>query len=138
MNPQFKAGDIVRSIVAIDIVILEASEQKQAYYGFDSNRTYIIPYKDESIYTKVGEFPLHAIDETIVKAKESYMDLQTQVNIAVQLLDTTVKADGKPTLYIRSEIYVDKNKSTVYVKYSDCTISILDLCKDYGVNKNGI
>lgn len=144
MKPKFNRGDIIRSASGTTWIVVQASDRTGAYYGFNASGTYGLPYEQQVAFTKIGEFPMNTIEEAIDNAKNQFMDLQTQVNIAVELMDKFLDADGKDTLLVLKDMRVDKNANVVFVQCStgggkpNRWVTVVDLCEEYGINKYGI
>lgn len=144
INPKFKRGDIISSDYGNAFVIALADDETQWYFGFSHNTTYKMPYGQQGNYTKIGEFPIDTIEDAISNAKNQFIDLQTQVNIAVSLMGRFLEVDGKNTLLVLSDMRVDKDKNIVYVLCStgggkpNTWKSVVKLCEDYGVDKHGV
>ena len=144
MKPKFKRGDIISSESGNTWIVAQASDSTGCYFGFDANSTYTLPYERQDNFTKIGEFPITLIEEAIDNAKNQFIDLQTQVNIAVQLMDKFLEANGKDTLLVLKDMRVDKNTNVVFIQCStgggkpNTWKTVIDICEEYGVNKYGI
>lgn len=144
IKPKFKRGDIISSESGNTWIVAQASNSTGCYFGFDANSTYTLPYERQDNFTKVGEFPMNTIENTIDDAKRQSLDLQTQVNIAVYLMGKFLDADGMDTLLVLQDIRVDKDKNIVSVRCSDGIsrpdkwMSVVDICEEYGVNNYGV
>lgn len=144
MKPKFKCGDIISCESGNTWIVAQASNNTGCYFGFNANSTYTLPYERQDDFKKIGEFPMNTIKDAIADAKRQSLDLQTQVNIAVNLMGKFLDADGMDTLLVLQDIRVDKNKNIVSVRCSDGIsrpdkwMSVVDICEDYGVNKHGV
>lgn len=144
MKPKFKRGDIISCESGNTWIVAQASDSTGCYFGFNANSTYTLPYERQDNFKKIGEFPMNAIENAIDNAKRQSLDLQTQVNIAVNLMGKFLDADGMDTLLVLQDIRVDKDKNIVSVRCSDGIsrpdkwMSVVDICEDYGVNKHGV
>lgn len=144
MKPKFKRGDIISSESGNTWIVAQASNDTGCYFGFNENSTYTMPYERQDNFKKIGEFPLQSIKDAIDDAKRQSLDLQTQVNIAVNLMGKFLDADGMDTLLVLQDIRVDKDKNIVSVRCSDGIsrpdkwMSVVDICEDYGVDKHGV
>lgn len=144
MKPKFKRGDIISSEFGNTWIVAQASDSTGCYFGFNVNSTYTLPYERQDNFKKIGEFPLQSIRDAIDDAKRQSMDLQTQVNIAVSLMDKFLEANNKDSLLVSTDMRVDKDKNIVSVRCSDGIgrpdkwMSIVDICEDYGVDKHGV
>lgn len=143
MKPKFKCGDIISCESGNTWIVAQASNSTGCYFGFNANSTYTLPYERQDNSKKIGEFPLKTIKDAIDNAKLQSMDLQTQVNIAVNLMGQLLEEDDA-LLLVLSDIRVDKDKNIVFVRCSDGIgrpdkwVSIVELCEDYGVNRDGV
>lgn len=144
MKPKFKRGDIISSKFGNTWIVAQASNSTGCYFGFDANSTYTLPYERQGNFTKIGEFPMNTIKDAIGDAKRQSLDLQTQVNIAVNLMGKFLDADGMDTLLVLQDIRVDKDKNIVSVRCSDGIgrpgkwMSMVDICEEYGVDNHGV
>lgn len=144
MTPQFKRGDIISCESGNTWIVAQVSNDTGCYFGFNENSTYTMPYERQNNFKKIGEFPINSIKDAIDDAKRQSLDLQTQVNIAVNLMGKFLNADGMDTLLVLQDIRVDKDKNIVSVRCSDGIgrpdkwMSIVDICEEYGVSKHGV
>lgn len=144
MKPKFKRGDIISSESGNTWIVAQASNSTGCYFGFDANSTYTLPYERQYNFTKIGEFPMNTIENAIDDAKRQSLDLQTQVNIAVSLMDKFLEANNKDSLLVSIDMRVDKDKNIVSVRCSDGIgrpdkwMSVVDICEQYGVSKHGV
>lgn len=144
IKPKFKCGDIISCKSGNTWIVAQASDSTGCYFGFNANSTYTLPYERQDNFKKTGEFQMNTIKDAIADAKRQSLDLQTQVNIAVNLMGKFLDADGMDTLLVLQDIRVDKDKNIVSVRCSDGIsrpdkwMSVVDICEDYGVNKHGV
>ena len=144
IKPKFKCGDIISCKSGNTWIVAQASNSTGCYFGFNANSTYTLPYERQDNFKKIGEFPLQSIKDAIADAKRQSLDLQTQVNIAVNLMGKFLDADGMDTLLVLQDIRVDKDKNIVSVRCSDGIgrpdkwMSMVDICEEYGVNNYGV
>lgn len=144
MKPKFKCGDIISCESGNTWIVAQASDATGCYFGFNANSTYTLPYERQDNFKKIGEFPMNTIKDAIADAKRQSLDLQAQVNIAVNLMGKFLDADGMDTLLVLQDIRVDKDKNIVSVRCSDgigrpdAWMSVVDICEDYGVDKDGV
>ena len=143
MKPKFKCGDIISCESGNTWIVAQVSDSTGCYFGFNANSTYTSPYERQDNFKKIGEFPMNTIKDAIDDAKRQSLDLQTQVNIAVNLMGQLLGADDG-LLLVLSDMRVDKDKNIVSVRCSDGIgrpdkwMPIVDLCEEYGVNKHGV
>ena len=143
MKPKFKRGDIISSDWGNTWIISLVEDDYEFYIGFSDSGTYHLDFNKQDKFEKIGEFSLQPIKDAIQDAKRQSMDLQTQVNIAVNLMGQLLGEDGG-LLLVLTDMRVDKDKNIVFVRCSDGIgrpdkwISIVELCEDYGVNTDGI
>lgn len=144
MKPKFKCGDIISCESGNIWIVAQASNSTRCYFGFNANSTYTLLYERQDNFKKIGEFPLQSIKDAIADAKRQSLDLQTQVNIAVNLMGKFLDADSMDTLLVLQDIRVDKDKNIVSVRCSDGIgrpdkwMSVVDICEEYGVNNYGV
>lgn len=143
MKPKFKRGDIISCESGNTWIVAQASNDTGCYFGFNENSTYTMPYERQDNFKKIGEFPINIIKNAIDDAKSQFMDLQTQVNIAVNLMGQLLVSNDV-SLLVLNDIRVDKDKNIVSVRCSDgigrpdTWMSVVDICENYGVDKHGV
>lgn len=143
IKPKFKSGDIISCESGNTWIVAQASNSTGCYFGFNENSTYTSPYERQDNFKKIGEFPINTIKDAIDDAKRQSLDLQTQVNIAVNLMGQLLASDGA-LLLVLTDMRVDKYKNIVSVRCSDGIgrpdkwMSVVDICENYGVDKHGV
>lgn len=143
MKPKFKRGDIISCQSGNTWIVAQASDATGCYFGFNADSTYTSPYERQDNFKKIGEFPINIIKDAIDDAKSQFMDLQTQVNIAVNLMGQLLVSNDV-ALLVLTDMRVDKDKNIVSVRCSDGIgrpdkwMSVVDICENYGVNKHGV
>lgn len=143
MKPKFKRGDIISCESGNTWIVAQVSDATGCYFGFNENSTYTMPYERQDNFKKIGEFPINIIKNAIDDAKSQFMDLQTQVNIAVNLMGQLLVSNDV-SLLVLNDIRVDKDKNIVSVRCSDGIgrpdkwMSVVDICENYGVDKHGV
>lgn len=143
MTPQFKRGDIISCESGNTWIVAQASNDTGCYFGFNANSTYTLPYKRQDNFKKIGEFLINSIQDAIDDAKRQSLDLQTQVNIAVNLMGQLLGKNDE-LLLVLTDMRVDKDKNIVSVRCSDGIgrpdrwMSVVDICEQYGVSKHGV
>ena len=143
MKTKFKRGDIISCESGNTWIVAQVSDATGCYFGFNENSTYTMPYERQDNFKKIGEFPISIIKNAIDDAKSQFMDLQTQVNIAVNLMGQLLVSNDV-SLLVLNDIRVDKDKNIVSVRCSDDIgrpdkwMSVVDICEDYGVDKHGV
>nr|DAJ99177.1 MAG TPA: hypothetical protein [Caudoviricetes sp.] len=143
MKPKFKRGDIISCESGNTWIVAQASNATGCYFGFNADSTYTSPYERQDNFKKIGEFPINIIKDAIDDAKSQFMDLQTQVNIAVNLMGQLLVSNDV-ALLVLTDMRVDKDKNIVSVRCSDGIgrpdkwMSVVDICENYGVDKHGV
>ena len=143
MKPKFKSGDIISCKSGNTWIVAQASDSTGCYFGFNANSTYTLPYERQDNFKKVGEFPMSTIKDAIDDAKRQSLDIQTQVNIAVNLMGKLLGEDND-LLLVLNDMRVDKDKNIVSIRCSDGIgrpdkwMSVVDVCEEYGVDKHGV
>lgn len=143
MKPKFKRGDIISCESGNTWIVAQVSDATGCYFGFNENSTYTMPYERQDNFKKIGEFPINIIKNAIDDAKSQFMDLQTQVNIAVNLMGQLLVLNDV-SLLVLNDIRVDKDKNIVSVRCSDGIgrpdkwMPVIDICENYGVDKHGV
>lgn len=143
MKTKFKRGDIISCESGNTWIVAQVSDATGCYFGFNENSTYTMPYERQDNFKKIGEFPINIIKNTIDDAKSQFMDLQTQVNIAVNLMGQLLVSNDV-ALLVLTDMRVDKEKNIVSVRCSDGIgktdkwMCVVDICEDYGVDKHGV
>lgn len=142
-NTKFKHGDIISCESGNTWIVAQASNSTGCYFGFNANSTYTLPYERQDQFKKIGEFAMREIKEAIDDVKRQSLDLQTQVNIAVNLMGQLLGANDA-LLLVLTDMRVDKDKNIVSIRCSDGIgrpdkwMSVVDICEEYGVNKYGV
>lgn len=143
MKPKFKRGDIISCESGNTWIVAQVSDATGCYFGFNADSTYTMPSERQDNFKKIGEFPINIIKNAIDDAKSQFMDLQTQVNIAVNLMGQLLVSNDV-SLLVLTDMRVDKDKNIVSVRCSDGIgrpdkwMSVVDICEDYGVDKHGV
>lgn len=143
MKPKFKRGDIISCESGNTWIVAQASDATECYFGFNADSTYTSPYERQDNFKKIGEFPMNTIKDAIDDAKRQSLDLQTQVNIAVNLMGQLLGANDA-LLLVLTDMRVDKDKNIVSIRCSDGIgrpdkwMSVVDVCEEYGVDKHGV
>lgn len=144
MKPKFKRGDIISCESGNTWIVAQVSDDTECYFGFNENSTYTMPYERQDNFKKIGEFPIDTIEDAIKIAKRQSLDLQTQVNIAVNLMGKFLDACGKNTLLVLQDMRVEKDKNIVFIQCSmgggkqNRWMSVIDICEEYGVDNHGV
>ena len=107
---------------------------------FNSTTGYTLGEVDFELWHKIGTYDLTNIASAIKEAQDNYYDIQTQVNMAIQIMDNTyANEDGKNKVLIGTDISVNKKANIVRVQvYSDIGdpytwVSVLDIYKKYNL-----
>lgn len=143
MKPKFKRGDIISCESGNTWIVTQVSDNTECYFGFNADSTYTSPYERQDNFKKIGEFPMNIIKDAIDDAKRQSLDLQTQVNIAVNLMGKLL-GENNDLLLVLTDMRVDKDKNIVSVRCSDGIsrpdkwMSVVDICEQYGVSKHGV
>lgn len=143
MKPKFKRGDIISCESGNTWIVAQVSNATECYFGFNANSTYTLPYERQDNFKKIGEFPIDTIKDAIDDAKRQSLDLQTQINIAVNLMGQLLVSNDV-SLLVLTDMRVNKDKNIVSVRCSDGIgrpdkwMSVVDICEDYGVDKHGV
>lgn len=143
MKPKFKRGDIISCESGNTWIVAQVSDATGCYFGFNADSTYTLPYERQDNFKKIGEFQINIIKDAIDDAKSQFMDLQTQVNIAVNLMGQLLVSNDV-ALLVLTDMRVDKDKNIVSVRCSDGIgrpdkwMSVVDICENYGVDKHGV
>ena len=144
MKPKFKRGDIISCESGNTWIVAQVSDDTECYFGFNENSTYTMPYERQDNFKKIGKFPIDTIEDAIKIAKRQSLDLQTQVNIAVNLMGKFLDACGKNTLLVLQDMRVEKDKNIVFIQCSmgggkqNRWMSVIDICEEYGVDNHGV
>nr|DAM37887.1 MAG TPA: hypothetical protein [Caudoviricetes sp.] len=143
MKPKFKRGDIISCQSGNTWIVAQASDATGCYFGFNADSTYTSPYERQDNFKKIGEFPINIIKDAIDDVKSQFMDLQTQVNIAVNLMGQLLVSNDV-ALLVLTDMRVDKDKNIVSVRCLDGIgrpdkwMCVVDICENYGVDKHGV
>lgn len=143
MKPKFKRGDIISCESGNTWIIAQVSDATECYFGFNADSTYTLPYERQDNFKKIGEFPMNTIKDAIDDAKRQSLDLQTQVNIAVNLMGQLLGANDA-LLLVLTDMRVDKDKNIVSIRCSDGIgrpdrwMPVANICEQYGVSKHEV
>lgn len=143
MKSKFKRGDIISCESGNTWIIAQVSDATECYFGFNADSTYTLPYERQDNFKKIGEFPMNTIKDAIDDAKRQSLDLQTQVNIAVNLMGQLLGANDA-LLLVLTDMHVDKDKNIVSIRCSDGIgrpdrwMPVANICEQYGVSKHGV
>lgn len=143
IKPKFKRGNIISCESGNTWIVAQVSNDTGCYFGFNANSTYTLPYERQDNFKKIGEFPIDTIKDAIDDAKRQSLDLQTQINIAVNLMGQLLVSNDV-SLLVLTDMRVNKDKNIVSVRCSDGIgrpdkwMSVVDICEDYEVDKHGV
>ena len=115
----FEVGDIIQHKNGGSAIVTIVNEVRGDVYGFNSTNYYIIPDCDFQFWKKIGEYDLSIIASAIKEAEENAVDLQTQVNMALSLMDKTFSnctPDSNDKVLVGNDIRVRKEDNKVYIQ----------------------
>lgn len=115
----FEVGDIIQYKNGGSAIITNIDHTYGNVYCFSSTTCYIIPDTDYKYWKKIGEYDLSIIASTIKEAEENAVDLQTQVNMALSLMDKTFSnctPDSNDKVLVGNDIRVKKEDNKVLIQ----------------------
>lgn len=115
----FEVGDIIQHKNGGSAIVTIVNEVRGDVYGFNSTDYHIIPDCDFQFWKKIGEYDLSQIASAIKEAEENAVDLQTQVNMALSLMDKTFSnctPDSNDKVLVGNDIRVRKEDNKVYIQ----------------------
>lgn len=115
----FEVGDIIQHKNGGSAIVTIVNEVRGDVYGFNSTNYYIIPDCDFQFWKKIGEYDLSIIASAIKEAEENAVDIQTQVNMALNLMDKTFSnctPDSNDKVLVGNDIRVRKEDNKVYIQ----------------------
>lgn len=141
LTAPFAPGDIIQHKNSGSCAIVNFVDNYYLIVGcFNNTTSYTLKENDWGLWRKIGTYDLTNITAIIKEAQNSYYDIQTQVNMAIQIMDNTyANEDGKNKVLIGTDISVNKKTNIVRVQvYKDIGdpytwVSVLDIYKKYNL-----
>lgn len=115
----FEVGDIIQHKNGGSAIIVVIDKQNYNLFCFNSTNYYIIPDTDYKYWKKIGTYDLSQIASAIKEAEENAVDLQTQVNMSLSLMDKTFSnytPDSNDKVLVGNDIRVKKEDNKVYIQ----------------------
>lgn len=115
----FEVGDIIQHKNGGSAIITNVDYAYGNVYGFSSTTCYIIPDTDYKYWKKIGTYDLSQMASAIKEAEENAVDIQTQVNMALSLMDKTFlnyTPDSDEKVLVGNDIRVKKEDNKVYIQ----------------------
>lgn len=118
-NAPYKVGDIIQHKNGGSAIITNIDHAYGNIYCFSSTTCYIIPDTDYKYWKNIGTYDLSQIASAIKEAEENAVDIQTQVNMALSLMDKTFSnctPDSNDKVLVGNDIRVKKEDNKVYIQ----------------------
>lgn len=115
----FEVGDIIQHKNGGSAIVVLINKVRGDVYGFNSTNYYVIPNCDFQFWKKIGEYNLSQVASAIKEAEENAVDLQTQVNMALSLMDKTFSnctPDSNDKVLVGNDIRVNQKNNLVYIQ----------------------
>lgn len=115
----FEVGDIIQHKNGGSAIITNVDYAYGNVYGFSSTTCNIIPDTDYKYWKKIGTYDLSQMASAIKEAEENAVDLHTQVNMALSLMDKTFSnytPDSNDKVLVGNDIRVKKEDNKVYIQ----------------------
>lgn len=136
----FQPGDIIQHKDGGCAIANHVNEYLCLVGCFNSTTGYTLGEGDWEFWHKIGTYDLTNIASAIKEAQDNYYDIQTQVNMAIDIMDNTYKlSDEDCGILIGNDMRINKRSNSVYVQvYYDIGTpytweSILDIYKKYNI-----
>lgn len=136
----FQLGDIIQHKDGGCAIVNHVNEYLCLVGCFNSTTAYTLGEVDFELWHKIGTYDLTNIASAIKEAKAEYIDIQTQVNMALQIMGHTYAhaGDSRRTL-IGDTISVNKELNKVFIQvYPDIgdpytSEPVLDIIKRFDI-----
>lgn len=115
----FIVGDIIQHKNGGSAIVCKVNSDYETIYCFSSTATYEIDTYDYREWKKIGTYDLFEVASAIKKAEENAVDIQTQVNMALSLMDKTYKLcepESTHSVLIGNDIRVNQKDNQVLIQ----------------------
>ena len=115
----FMVGDIIQHKNGGSAIISNIDHSLGNVYCFSSTTCYIIPDTDFRLWKKIGTYDLSEVASAIATAEENAIDIQTQVNMALSLMDKTYKLcepESTHSVLVGNDIRVNQKNNQVFIQ----------------------
>lgn len=115
----FRVGDIIQHKNGCSTIVCDVSTDDGTAYCFSSTATYEVDEYDYREWKKIGTYDLSEVASAIATAEENAIDIQTQVNMALSLMDKTFSnctPDSNDKVLVGNDIRVRKEDNKVYIQ----------------------
>lgn len=136
----FQPGDIIQHKDGGCAIVNHVNEHLCLVGCFNSTTGYTLGENDFEIWHKIGTYDLTNIASAIKEAKDNFYDVQTQVNMAIEIMDNTyAESSGTGMVLVGTDISVNKNTNRVRIQiFNDIGkpstwMPVLDFYKKYNL-----
>lgn len=115
----FKVGDIIQHKNGGCAIVCNVASDYGTAYCFSSTATYEVDEYDHREWKKIGTYDLSKVASAIKQAEEDAIDIQTQVNIALSLMDKTYKIcepESSHSVLVGNDIRVNQKNNQVFIQ----------------------
>lgn len=119
MSNGFAVGDIIQHKNGGSAIVCDVDFDDETAYCFSSTATYDIDKCDYKYWKKIGTYDLSTIASAIKEAEENAVDIQTQVNMALSLMDKTYKLcepESTHSVLVGNDIRVKQENNQVLIQ----------------------
>ena len=115
----FRVGDIIQHKNGCSAIVCDVSTDDGTAYCFSSTATYEFDEYDYREWKKIGTYDLSEVASAIATAEENAIDIQTQVNMALSLMDKTYKIcepESTHSVLVGNDIRVNQKDNQVLIQ----------------------
>ena len=115
----FEVGDIIQHENGGSAIVNHVNKYLCLVGCFNSTTGYTLGDTDYKYWKKIGTYDLSQIASAIKEAEENAVDLQTQVNMSLSLMDKTFSnctPDSNDKVLVGNDIRVKKEDNKVYIQ----------------------
>ena len=118
-NVPFTVGDIIQHKNGGSAIVVSVDKPNRTLFCFNSTNYYIVPDIDYKYWKKIGTYDLSKVVSAIKEAEENAVDIQTQVNMALSLMDkkfSNCTPDSNDKVLVGNDIRVNQKNNKVYIQ----------------------
>ena len=119
MSNGFAVGDIIQHKNGGSAIVCDVDSDDGTAYCFSSTATYEVDEYDHREWKKIGTYDLSKVASAIKEAEENAVDIQTQVNMALSLMDKTYKLyepESTHSVLVGNDIRVNQKNNQVFIQ----------------------
>lgn len=139
----FKVGDIIQHKNGCSAIVCNVASDYGTAYCFSSTATYEVDEYDHREWKKIGTYDLSEVASAIATAEENAVDIQTQVNMALSLMDKTYKLcepESTHSVLVGNDIRVKQEDNQVLIQVYPAVghgfewTPVVKFRRQYGIN----